>query len=222
MSVFKPFFKCYMLPFIFSSIQSILASSSFLVALCESEICCTSSRNFDISCLHFFLFFMRHSGYFLLLTRCVHFFVSSNFGIKQRYIYFTMPFEPLHFDFSNKSYANFKKIHTFFFLFRSSILNLLYLYNFGYPGSEIASYCIPKSLLYNSTSLTNIGFFKKKLCPISHNDLIIDWFSRANLYGVPSVIILTFGSKHNTSKTTICALLVNFYKIQIRCSERNL
>jgi hypothetical protein len=97
---------------------------------------------------------------------------------------------------------------------RSSILNLLYLCNFGSPRSEISSCGSPLSPLSNPTSLIKIGFFKKELCPISHDDLIIDWFSRANLYEVPRVTVSTFGPENDTQKTTVCPLSVTFYEIQ--------
>ena len=88
----------------------------------------------------------------------------------------------------------------FFLHSRSSILNLLYLCNFGSLRSKISSYGSPLSPLSNPTGLIKIGFFKKELCPISHDDLIIDWFSSANLYEVPRVTIATFGPKNDTQK----------------------
>jgi len=46
-------FKLFVSPFIFSSKPSILtsiSSNSFLASLYETENCCTSSHNFDVSC----------------------------------------------------------------------------------------------------------------------------------------------------------------------------
>jgi len=133
-----------------------------------------------------------------------------------------MPFESHETNFSNKTYANFKKLHTFFMLCRSSILNLLYLCNFGSLRSKISSCGIPKSLLSNPTNQTKIRFFKKKLCQISHNALTMDWFSRAKLYRMPQVTVSTFVPQIATRKTTICAFSATFYRIQNRCLKRKL
>jgi len=97
------------------------------------------------------------------------------------------------------------------------LLNILYLYKFKYQRYEIQSYGIPLSLLSNATSMTKFGFFKGNLCPISHDVLIMDWLSRANLYIVPHVIALTFNLENDIQDTTFRETLDTFYKIQIRC-----
>jgi len=117
---------------------------------------------------------------------------------------------------------NLKTLHTFFSLCRSSILNLLYLYNFRSPRSEISSCGSPLSPLSNPRSLIKIGFSKEDLCQISHDDLIIEWFSRANLYEVPRVTISTWGPKTDTKKTIGRPICINFYEISIWCLERKL
>ena len=81
---------------------------------------------------------------------------------------------------------------SFFFPSRISILNLVYLYYFSSPICYFWFCSITLSLLSNATGLTQFGFFKGELCPISHNGLIMDWFSRENLYGVPCVIVSSF------------------------------
>ena len=118
--------------------------------------------------------------------------------------------------------CNLKKIHTFFLLLRSLILKLNYLCVFQSLITEIWSWSSPLNPLSNATGLTWFGFFKTKLCPISHNNLIMDWFSRANLYDLPRVLVSSFGSEIYRQETTVCVLLVTFYIIIIRCSERYL
>ena len=110
----------------------------------------------------------------------------------------------------------------FFLPSRSSILNILYLCNYGSPGSSISSCVIPLSPISNPMGLINIGLFKKGLCPVSHDDLIIDWFSRANLYDVTRVTVSTIGYGTDTQQTTVYFICVNFYEIWIRCFERDL
>ena len=70
--------------------------------------------------------------------------------------------------------------------------------------------------------LTQFGFFNKYLCPISHNALIMDYFSRAHLYGVPRVIVSSFGSEIDREKIKDYALSATFYGIPIRYIEREL
>ena len=115
-----------------------------------------------------------------------------------------------------------KKMHTFFLLLRSSILKINYIFDFGYSISEIWSYRIPLKLLSNVIGLTWFGFFKTKLCPISHNDLIMEYFSRLNLYGVPRVTISSFGSQTDKQETKFHLLVSTFYRIQIQCPWREL
>ena len=77
----------------------------------------------------------------------------------------------------------------FFLPSRSLILNLVYL---SYFRSSIYDFWLCRStlsLLSHAIGLIQFGFFKGDLCPISHNDLIMDCFSRANFYGVPCVTI---------------------------------
>ena len=131
-----------------------------------------------------------------------------------------MPLKSLQPDFSNKNYAIWKKIHHFFLLLRCLILKLNYLCNSGYSISEIWSCSIPLSLISNATGLTWFGYFKTKLCRISHNDLIMDWFSRAKLYSMPRVTFSSFSSEIDTWETKVCLHVVTFYRIPIRCLER--
>ena len=134
-----------------------------------------------------------------------------------------MPLESIQHDSSNKTYEIWKKkIHTFYLLLRSSILKLTYLYTCKSSISEIWPYSIPLKLLSNATGLNWFGFFKKKLCPISHNDLIMDWFSREKLYNLLRITVCSFGSEIYIQETKIYALPVNFYRIPIRCSKREL
>ena len=76
------------------------------------------------------------------------------------------------------------------------------------------------SLLSNATGLTQFGFFKRELYPISHNALIMDCFSRVHLYGMPCVIVSSFGSEIDREKSTECSISATFYGIPIRYSER--
>ena len=89
-------------------------------------------------------------------------------------------------------------------------MKLLYLCNFGSSRSEISSCSIPVSLISNATNLTDIGLFKKMLCPISHDDLVRNWFSRVNLYRVPHVTVLTFGLENDIIKTKVRAFFSHF------------
>ena len=105
---------------------------------------------------------------------------------------------------------------------RSSILNLVYLCYFRSPISDFSSYSIALSHLSNSTSLTQFGFFKGDLYAISHNALIMVYFSRANLYDIPHVNVSSFGSEIDSKNTTICEISTTYYGIPIRYSEREL
>jgi len=64
-------------------------------------------------------------------------------------------------------------------------------------------YSIPLFPPSNATSVIPIGFSKEELCQISHSDLIIDYFSRANLYDVPRLPVSTFRSKKYIQETTV-------------------
>ena len=105
---------------------------------------------------------------------------------------------------------------------RSSILKLYYLCYFKFSISEIQHWSSPLNFLLNATGLTWFGFSKTNLCPISHNDLILDWFSRANLYDLPRVTVLSFVSKIDSEETTGCVLVTNFHGTPIQSSEREL
>ena len=70
--------------------------------------------------------------------------------------------------------------------------------------------------------MTQFGFFKRDLCPISHNALIMDCFSKANLYDIPHITISSFGYEIDRKKTIDCAISAKFYGIPIRYSEREL
>ena len=98
----------------------------------------------------------------------------------------------------------------FFFPSRRSILNLVYLYYFRSPICDFRSCSIPLSLISNSTGLTQFGFFKRELFPISHNALIMDCFCKENLYGVPRVIVSSFSSKIDRDKTKFCVIFSTF------------
>ena len=78
------------------------------------------------------------------------------------------------------------------------------------------------SHISNAIGLTQFGFLNGELYPISHNDIMMDYFSRAHLYDVPHVTFSSFGSEIDKEKTKGCALSANFYRIQIRYSEREL
>ena len=68
-----------------------------------------------------------------------------------------MPPESLPSDSSNKNYANKKNIYApFFAFFWSYILELLYLYNFCSPRSEIWSFGSLLSIISNLTSQTKL------------------------------------------------------------------
>ena len=121
-----------------------------------------------------------------------------------------MPLESIQTDFSNKTYAIRKKIHRFFLLLRSSILKLNYLCDLRSLISKIRPCSSPLNLLSNATGFTSFGFLKTKLCTISYDDLIMDWFSRANLYNLPHVIVSSFGSKFDKNETIVCVLATNF------------
>ena len=115
-----------------------------------------------------------------------------------------------------------KNIHTFFFLFRRSILKLDNLYYWSTSISEFQYQRRPLNYLSNATGLTWFGFSKTKLCPISHNDLILDWFSRANLYDLPHVTVSSFVSEIDSQETTVRVLVTTFYGTQIHYLEREL
>ena len=53
---------------------------------------------------------------------------------------------------------------------------------------------------------------------MSQDDLVLDWFSRALLYGLPRVTVVTAGSEIQEKKTTVCALSEIFYEIQFGAS----
>ena len=55
----------------------------------------------------------------------------------------------------------------------------------------------------------------KELFPISDDGMIIEWFSRANLYGVPRVTVSTLVLENDTQKITVCPLSITFDMIQI-------
>ena len=146
----------------------------------------------------------------------------GHFRTKHWFLYFNMPLESLQTDFSNKTYAIKKKIHTFFFRLRSSILKLMYLCIFQSPIFYLSCFSSPPNLLSNSIGLTWFWFFNTKLFTISHNDLIMDWFSRSNLYSVPHVIVSSFSSEIYIQETTFHLVSSNFYRIPIWLLEREL
>ena len=111
---------------------------------------------------------------------------------------------------------------SFFLPSRSSILNLVYLCYFRSPICDFWSCSIPLSLLSNAIGLTQFGFFKWELCPISHNALIMDYFSRAKLHGMPCVTVSSFSSKIVREKTKFHVISANFYRIPILYLERDL
>jgi len=106
--------------------------------------------------------------------------------------------------------------------FRRSILKLNYLCNWKSSISEIQPCSSPLKLLSNATGMTWFWFSKTKLCPISHNDLILDWFSRANLYDLPCVTVLSFVFIIDSEETIGCVLVTNFDGTPIQYSEREL
>ena len=105
---------------------------------------------------------------------------------------------------------------------RSSILKLYYLCDWKSSISEIQPCSSPLKLLSNATDLTWFGFSKTKLCPISHNDLILDWFNRVNLYDLPRVTVLSFVSEIDSKETTSRIILNTFDGTPIQSSEREL
>ena len=116
-----------------------------------------------------------------------------------------------------------KKKYTHLLLaFRSSILKLNYLCNWKSSISQIQPCSSPLKLLSNAIGLTWFWCSKTKLCPISHNDLILDWFSRANLYDLPRVTVLSFVSEIDSQETTGCVLVTTFDGTPIQSSEREL
>ena len=110
----------------------------------------------------------------------------------------------------------------FFLPSRSLILNLVYLCYFRSSISNFWSYNSPLIHISNATGLTQFRFFKRYLYPISHTALIMDFFSREHLYGMPSVTVYSFSSEIDRVKTTDYALSSNFYVIPICYSEREL
>ena len=104
----------------------------------------------------------------------------------------------------------------------SSILNLVYLCYFKSSIFDFWSFIIPLSLLSNAIGLTQFRFFKGELYPISHNALIMDYFNREKLYGVPRATVSSFCFETNSEKTIDYALFATFYIIPIWYSEREL
>ena len=98
----------------------------------------------------------------------------------------------------------------------------MYLCYFKSPICDFWSCSSPLSLLSNATGPTQFGVFKWQLCPISHNDLIMDGFSRAKLYDVSRVTVSSFNSKIDIKKTTVRALSTTFYRIPIWYLKREL
>ena len=111
---------------------------------------------------------------------------------------------------------------SFFLPSRSLILNLVYLCYFKSPIYDFHSYSILLNPLSNAIGLTQFGFFKRELCPISHNALIMDCFSRVHLYSVPPIIVSSFSSEIDTKKSKFHEISSTLYKIQIQFSEREL
>ena len=79
-------------------------------------------------------------------------------------------------------------------------MNLVYLCHFRSSISDFRSCSSLLSHLSNAIGLTQFGFLKRELYPISHNSLIMDCFSRAHLYGVPRVTVFSFVSKIDREK----------------------
>ena len=77
---------------------------------------------------------------------------------------------------------------SFLLPYRSSILNLVYLCYFRSSISNFWFCSSPMSHLSNAIGLTQFWFFKRELYAISHNALIMDCFSKTNLYSMPHVI----------------------------------
>ena len=105
---------------------------------------------------------------------------------------------------------------------RSSKLNLVYLCYFRSSISDFRSCSNPLSHLSNAIGLTQFWFFKRDLYLISQNALIMDFFRRVKLYGMPRVNVSSFGSKIDRAKTTDRALFSTFYEIPIQYSESEL
>ena len=125
--------------------------------------------------------------------------------------------------FFKQDLCNSEKKNTHLLLsFRRSILKLNYLCNWKSSIFEIQPCSSPLKLLSNATGLTWFGFYKTNLCPIYHNDLILDWFSRANLYDLPRVTVLLFVSEIDSQETTGRELVTNFYGTPIKSPEREL
>ena len=116
---------------------------------------------------------------------------------------------------TNLMQKKFKNYKPFFSLCRSLILNLMYFCNFQSPRFEIASCSNPLRNISKPMSLIKIGFSNEELCQISHDRLIIDWFSSTSLYEVTRVTVLTLGSKTDTTKTRVHPIFVNSYEISI-------
>jgi len=116
--------------------------------------------------------------------------------------------------FQTKVMQFFKKYTNIFLAFRSLILKRLHLFNIHSPRSEILFGYIPPSLLSNSTIQINIGFLKIKLCPISHDDLAMDWFGKTNLYGKPHVNVSPFEPNNDTWKIIVRAITSLFTKFK--------
>ena len=91
---------------------------------------------------------------------------------------------------------------------------MVYLCYFRSSISDFRSCSIPLSRLSNATGLTQFGFFKRELYPISHNALIMDCFSRAHLYGVPRVTVSLFGSEIDRVKIAAVHSLPLFIEFQ--------
>ena len=111
----------------------------------------------------------------------------------------------------------------------------MYLCNFGSSSSEIVTCSSSLCPLSNATSLIQIGFSKEELCTISQDDLIIGLSRRANLYEVPCVTVLTFGSENIDKKLQSVLFLYLLTKFQsdaqresyddfpqVTCRNRNL
>ena len=76
------------------------------------------------------------------------------------------------------------------------------------------------SHLSNAIGMIQFGFFKGELYPISHNSLIMDCFSRVNLYGMAHVTVSSFGFEIDREKIIYYEISSTFYGIPIRYSER--
>ena len=141
-----------------------------------------------------FFVFMSHSRVFQRLKGCSIIF-RRNFRTKYWYLFYNMPLESIQTYFSHNTYAIRKKNTHLLHAFEELDIELNYLYNCGSSISKIQPCSNPLKLLSNSIGLIWFGFFQAKLCLISHNDPILDWFSRDNLYDFPRVTISSFGSE---------------------------